>query len=145
MYQRILVAYNDSPESRAALQACIGLAPPPTTQVHLVGVIHLGTYLLAGEHVCEAVLAAEKQKMEASLQESAQLLERSGIPIKTHLEIGEPIDVIKHLVEALHIQLVIVGHARNKPLSLRWWRGSADAVLVEKLHCNVLVAADQPV
>jgi hypothetical protein len=25
---------------------------------------------------------------------------------------------------------------------MRWWRGSMDAVLVEKVRCSVLVAAD---
>jgi nucleotide-binding universal stress UspA family protein len=48
------------------------------------------------------------------------------------------------LVEKLGIELVIVGHSRHKPLALRWWRGSVDALLVERVRCNLLVAADVP-
>lgn len=145
MFDRILVAYNESPESLAAMDACARMVELGHPTVHLAGVIHLGTYLLAGEHICETVLSSEKTRMEASLQEQAKRLAALGAQVHQHLEVGEPIDVIEQLVTRLKIQLVIVGHARNKPLSLRWWRGTADATLVEKLHCHILVAADQPV
>ena len=58
MFQKILVAYNESPESRAALQACLRLAPGPETEVHRVGIMNVGTYLMAGEHVCEGPLGS---------------------------------------------------------------------------------------
>lgn len=142
MYQKILVAYNDSPESRAALHACLRLAPGPSAEIHLVGVINMGTYLMAGEHVCEAVLAAEKYKIDNELEKSHALLADAGLNVIDHLQAGEPVDVIREMVEKLGIELVIVGHSRNKPLAMRWWRGSADAMLVEKIRCSVLVAAD---
>jgi nucleotide-binding universal stress UspA family protein len=142
MYQKILVAYNDAPESRSALHACLRLAPGPSAEIHLVGVINVGTYLMAGEHVCEAVLAAEKYKIDNELAASHALLADAGLNVIDHLQVGEPVNIISELVEKLGIELVIVGHSRNKPLAMRWWRGSADAMLVEKIRCNVLVAAD---
>lgn len=141
MFQKILVAYNDLPESRSALQACLQLAPGPSAEIHLVGVINVGTYLMAGEHVCETVLAAEKYKIDQDMAACHNLLADTGLKVIDHLQAGEPVDVISALVEKLAIELVIVGHARNKPLALRWWRGAADANLVEKIRCNVLVAA----
>jgi nucleotide-binding universal stress UspA family protein len=141
VYRKILVAYNDSPESRAALQACLHLGPGPSADIHLVGVINIGTYLMAGEHVCETVLAAEKYKIDQDMAACHAVLAEAGLQVIDHLQAGEPVDVIGDLVDKLGIELVIVGHARNKPLALRWWRGSADANLVEKIHCNVLVAA----
>ncbi len=142
MFQKILVAYNEMPESRSALQACIQLAPGPSAEIHLLGVINVGTYLMAGEHVCEAVLAAEKYKIDNELASSHALLTDAGLHVTDHLQAGEPVNVISELVEKLGIELVIVGHSRKKPLAMRWWRGSADATLVEKIRCNVLVAAD---
>jgi nucleotide-binding universal stress UspA family protein len=142
LYQKILVAYHDSPESRSALQACLRLEPGPSAEIHLVGVINVGTYLMAGEHVCETVLAAEKDKIDQELAACHKILADAGMKVIDHLQAGEPVDVIGSLVENLGIDLVIVGHARNKPLALRWWRGSADANLVEKIRCNVLVAAE---
>ena len=125
MFQKILVAYNESQESRAALQACMRLAPGPEAEVHLVGIMNVGTYLMAGEHVCEAVLAAEKDKIDSQVNATHAILAEAGLNVIDHVCAGEPVAVITDLVDKLGIELVIVGHARSKPLSLRWWRGSA--------------------
>lgn len=146
MYSKILIAYNGSPESRSALHECIRLAPSPSAQIHLVVVVTPPPYLLVGEYAAAAVLsveeglAAEKQKMEKEIAAGAALLSEAGLQVRSHLEVGEPADVIQDLVERLGIELVIVGHASHKPFALRWWRGSVDAVLVEKVRCSVLVA-----
>jgi nucleotide-binding universal stress UspA family protein len=52
--------------------------------------------------------------------------------------------VISRMVESLGIDLVIVGHRRSKNFALRWWRGSVDAMLVERVRCSILVAGDRP-
>jgi nucleotide-binding universal stress UspA family protein len=51
------------------------------------------------------------------------------------------VSVIEELAHDLHIDLVIVGHSRQKPVALSWWRGSTDTLLVEKLRCSLLVAS----
>lgn len=148
MYQRILIAYNGSAESQAALRECIRLAPLPPAEIHLLVVVDPPPYLLVGEYAAAAVLnveeelAAEKEKMEAELNRGRSLLEEAGLTVHRHLEIGDPVTVITELVEQLNIDLVIVGHSRHKPLALRWWRGSKDALLVEKIRCSLLVASD---
>ena len=58
--------------------------------------------------------------------------------------VGEPVDVLTKLVTELGIDLLILGHPRSKSFALRWWRGSVDAVLIERVRCSVLVAADAP-
>lgn len=149
MYSKILIAYNGTPESRIALHECIRLAPGPAAQIHLVVVVTPPPYLLVGEYAAAAVLsveeglAAEKQKMEKEISAGHTLLAEAGLSVTSHLEVGEPADVIEDLVERLGIELVVVGHARHKPFALRWWRGSVDAVLVEKIRCSVLVASER--
>ena len=142
MFQKILVAYNESRESRAALQACIRLGPGPQTEVHLVGIMNIGTYLMAGEHVCEAMLAAEKGKIDSEVNANHAILAEAGMNVIDHVCAGEPAAVIIDLVEKLGIELVVIGHARSKPLAMRWWRGSNDTLLTEKIRCNILIAAD---
>lgn len=148
MYKRILVAYNGTQESRLALQECIRLAPDPSSQIHLLAVVIPPPYLLVGEYAAAAVLSmeeglsAEKEKMQQELLEGCGLFQNAGLTVTTHIEIGEPVNVIQELVEKLSIDLVIVGHSRHKPLALRWWRGSMDALLIEKIRCSILVAAD---
>jgi len=148
MYNNILVAYNGSEESHAALRECVQLSPPEQAQIHLLVVVDPPPYLLVGEYAAAAVLnveeelAAEKKKMEGELVRGQSMLAEAGLNVHTHLEIGDPVTVITELVNRLAIDLVIVGHSRHKPLALRWWRGSKDAVLVEKIRCSLLVASD---
>ena len=147
MYRTILVAYNGSPESRYALHECIKLAPGSQSEVHLVVVITPPPYLLVGEYAAAAVLsveeglAAEKQKMEQEIAAGHALLADAGLNVIDHLEVGEPADIIQELSNQLNADLVIVGHSRQKAFALRWWRGSIDAVLLEKIRCSLLVAA----
>lgn len=147
MYRKILVAYNGSPESRYALHECIRLAPGTSAEVHLVVVVTPPPYLLVGEYAAAAVLSveegliAEKQKMQSEIAAGHALLAEAGLTVIDHLEVGEPADIIEELSDRLAVELVIVGHARQKPFALRWWRGSMDAVLLERIRCSLLVAA----
>ena len=147
MYQTILVAYNGTPESRVALQECLRLRPPPSAAIHLLAVVSPPPYLLVGEFAAAAVLSVEegltveKEKMTKELEAGAAMLTESGLNVIPHLEVGEPVSVIEQLAHELQVELVIVGHSRQKPMALRWWRGSTDTLLVEKLRCSLLVAS----
>lgn len=148
MYKKILVAYNGTQESRLALQECLRLAPDPSSQVHILAVVIPPPYLLVGEYAAAAVLSmeeglnTEKENMRQQLQHECSMFQEAGLSVATYVEVGEPVNVIQELVEKLGIELVIVGHSRQKPLALRWWRGSLDALLIEKIRCSILVAAD---
>jgi len=146
MYRNILVAYNGTPESRLALHECIRLAPGPSAEIHLLAVIMPIPFLLAGEFAAAVPSVeeeqAERKAMEQVLEAGRTLLADAGLNVTTHLELGEPANVIADMVNKLGIELVIVGHSRQKPFAMRWWRGSTDTTLVEKIRCSVLVAAD---
>jgi nucleotide-binding universal stress UspA family protein len=80
--------------------------------------------------------------METDLKTAHGLLAAKGINVIDHLVIGEPVDVLTKLVAELGIDLLILGHPRSKSFALRWWRGSVDAILIERVRCSILVAAD---
>lgn len=148
MYRKILVAYNGTVESHAALQECIRLSPPPSTEIHLLAVVNPPPSVIIGEYATVSMLGieeeimAEKQKMEQELAEGHACLREAGLKVQTHIEVGEPVPTIANLVEQLGIELVIVGHSRHKSLAMRWWRGATDALLLEKIRCSLLVATD---
>lgn len=142
MYRKILVAYNGLPESRSALHECIRIAPGPSAEIHLLAVVHLSSYLMGEEYVPEDAIAIEEQKMKQELTEGHALMAAAGLNVIEHLEVGEPVNVIGGLVDKLGIELVIVGHSRHKTFAMRWWRGSVNALLVDRVKCGVLVAAD---
>src|SRR6185503_8082022 len=99
-------------------------------------------HLLAGEYVPEVALADEREHMETDLKTAHGLLAAKGINVIDHLVVGEPVDVLTKLVAELGIDLLILGHPRSKSFALRWWRGSVDAILIERVRCSILVAAD---
>ena len=143
MYRKILVAYNGAPESRSALDEAIRVAPDASIEVHLAGVVHYpSAYLLAGEYVPEVALADEREHMAADLKTAHAVLADKGLNVIDHLVVGEPVDVITKLVEQLGIELLILGHPRSRSFALRWWRGSVDALLLERVRCSILIAAD---
>ena len=143
MYSRILVAYNGTPESRSALDEAARIAPGATVEVHLAGVVHYpAAYLLAGEYVPEVALTDEREHMEADLRNARTRLAGSGLNVTEHLLVGEPVDVLSKLAEKLNVDLLILGHPRTKSFAMRWWRGSLDALLIERVRCSILIAAD---
>lgn len=143
MYRKILVAYNGTPESRSALDEAVRLVQDASIEVHLAAVVHYpSAYLLAGEYVPEVALADEREHMEADLKDAHALLAGKGLNVIDHLVVGEPVDVLSKLTSELGIDLLILGHPRSKSFALRWWRGSVDAILIERVRCSILVAAD---
>lgn len=143
MYQRILVAFDGSPESRLAVDECSQLTVVSGREIHLVCVLHdPSPYLLAGEFVPEPALAVDRSRMNADLKQAAAKLGERGFSVTTHLEDGEPVDVITRMVDSLKIDLLIIGHRRSRRFALRWWRGSVDSMLIERVRCSILIATD---
>jgi nucleotide-binding universal stress UspA family protein len=145
MYRKILVAFDGSPESRLAVDECAHLITVSGREIHLACVVHdPSPYLLAGEFVPEPALAVDRSRMEADLKEASARLTERGFSVTTHLEDGEPVEVISKLCLSLGIDLLIVGHRRTKKFAFRWWRGSIDSMLIDRVRCSILVAGDQP-
>jgi nucleotide-binding universal stress UspA family protein len=146
MYRRILVAYDGSPESRLAVDECVHLSLQPERHIHLACVLHdPSPYLLAGEFVPAPTLEIDRTRSEKDLKDAAARLIERGFSVTTHLLDGEPVEVITRLVDTLRIDLLIVGHKRSKKWALRWWRGSVDALLIERVRCSILLASEPAV
>lgn len=141
-YRKILVAYNGAPESRAAVEEAARFGAEPGTEVHVAAVMNTAAYLVAGEYVPEMTLAAGREELEADLKDVEGKLASRGLNVRSHLVIGEPVDVLARLVESLGVDLLIVGHSRAKSFAMRWWRGSVDTMLIERVRCSILIAAD---
>lgn len=157
MYRHILVAYHGSSTHHSALHECQRMLPAHTqahaqadTQalVHVLVVVdapqtpvvsELGTFV---ETTYEADLQQERDRAQEEATQACTMLQDHGVKTTLQVECGDPVEIIAAAVEALGIDLVIIGHSRQKPFALRWWRGATDAILVERVRCSVLVAAD---
>ena len=142
-YRKILVAYNGAAESAAAVEEAARLGAEPGVEVHVAAVMNTAAYLVAGEYVPEMTLATGRDELEADLKEVETKLAARGLAVTSHLVVGEPVDVIARLVEKLAVDLLVLGHSRAKSFAMRWWRGSVDTMLIERVHCSILIAADK--
>ena len=140
MYSKILVAYDGTPESKSALRECICIEPHASAVIHLLAVVQLSAYGMAGGYAPEIAFTTKTQMMEQELERGREQLASAGLKVITHLKIGEPVDVIGALADQLGIELIIVGHSRRKTFAMRWWRGAMDALLVERVKSSILVA-----
>ena len=131
MYQRILVAYDGSDASRLAIDECAHLTPVTGREVHVACVIHdPSAFVLPGEFVPEPLLDSERDDVGRDLEMAAGALRERGFSVSTHLLDGEPVDVL------------VIGHRRNKKFATRWWRGRIDALLIERVRCAILIAGE---
>jgi nucleotide-binding universal stress UspA family protein len=149
MYRKILIAYNGTLESRSALYECIRLSPKPETEVHVLAVVVPPPLIIGGSDVVlafneEEDIAVEKARLREELFEAQKLLSEAGFPSVTHLETGEPVDVIESLASSLGVDLLIVGHSRHRSWATRWWKGATDAMLIERIQCSLLIAPSTP-
>lgn len=141
-YNKILVAYNGAAESQAALEEAAALGSDPDVEIHVAAVMNTAAYLVAGEYLPEMTLAAGRDELQADMKAAEARLAARGLKVQSHFVIGEPVEVIARLVGTLSIDLLILGHSRSKSFAMRWWRGSVDAKLMERVRCSILIAAD---
>jgi nucleotide-binding universal stress UspA family protein len=143
MFRRILVAFDGSAASRLALDECMRLKPGPDVDVHLVGILHPPPiYLLAGEFVAEPPADDGRDALEADMDAARAQLVATGMKVHAQIQSGDPVDIMTKLVQQLDVDLVVLGHPRSTRFAQRWWRGDVDALLIERVRCSILIAAD---
>jgi nucleotide-binding universal stress UspA family protein len=149
MYKRILVAYNGTIESRTALHECINLSRVTKSEVHLLIIVHhpitpgnlWPDFAFPLTDYADSNFGNSLKEHQLKLEEGYQQLETAGITAMKHLEMGEPVEVIERLAKDLDINLVIVGHSKRQSRAFRWWTGTTDAKLTEKIQCSLLIAS----
>lgn len=142
-FENILLAYDGSEKGRVALRRSKQLLMSEgVQQVHLLAVVPLTGAVAAAEgFYTESMYEAERERIEAVLDEGVSLLEQEGIEARGHLRAGEPSHQIARLANDLEADLVVVGHQRRGVLA-RWWQGSVGASLLDRLNCSLLVAQE---
>lgn len=141
MYRKILIAYNGSPESRAALEECTRMTHLEEREFHLLGVVHQpAPYLIAPEFVPLTLDDDGRRQMQEMIDKEVAWLRGMNMTVSGHVAIGEPVDQIVRVASELGVDLVVVGHRRNLSFAARWWRGSLKSALMERLHCSLLIA-----
>lgn len=145
MYRCILLAFDGSPEGRAALAEGMQLAALCGAGVHLVSVLETGAEGFGeGVHPLERFDHSGVAHLRAVVDAGLEQLRARGISApEGHLAFGRPLEQITKLAARIDADLVVVGH-RHRGRLQQWWDGSLSRELLDRLRCSLLIAAPRP-
>ncbi len=143
-YKKILLCYDGTLEGRKALRCGADLARDLNAETHLLSVVDMRTSIAQSAGLLTDVACGRfEETAREILQEGVNRLRERGVQAEGHFAFGYPIDEIANLAAELKVDLVVVGHRRRSGLS-RWWMGSGNTQLLDRVDCSILVACSSP-
>jgi len=137
--ETIGVGFDGSPESRAALQAAVGLARASDAEVEIIGVALPYAELTPGPWAfgwqASASRADFEERMRGRVESAAAGLPR-GVRSSHRCQVGNPTEVL--LDASRELDLLVLGSRGYGP-ARRLLLGSVSARIVREAHCPVLV------
>jgi nucleotide-binding universal stress UspA family protein len=141
VYQRVLLCYDGSRESRDALKQGGELVAALKAETHVLLVSTVSYRAAAHAVVTEVLFDAEHSACDTVLKEGLDWLRERGVEATPHIVMGWPSDVIPQMARELDVDLIVVGHIPRTRFA-RWWAGQGNASLLDRVHCSVLIALD---
>ena len=141
MFQKLIAAYNESPESERALISAIQLAKIVNSELQTITVMAelpaYTAYAGAADASFSRVLKDDRLKFYERLQQKAHALARShGIDLRSHLIEGRGVEAIVDFLREQKADLLVIGlHQRDFYISRLW---STVYELAQEAPCSVL-------
>ena len=141
MYQRIAVAYDQSPEAARALTAAVRLAKALNASLQSVTAMEklppYAAYAASIDAPVMVTLEEDRRKYYDHLQDQARAAAaREGLEIATNLIDGEEVDSIVNFVCEHKVDLLVIGiHRRSSRVSRMW---STVYTIAQNVPCSVL-------
>jgi nucleotide-binding universal stress UspA family protein len=141
VFDKIVIAYDDSPGARRALQIAVELAKTrPGVEITAIAVeAHLPHYgATVGE--VEEERAVEEQACQRWLRAAEAYADEHKVKLHTAIRAGHPAQELLHAAERHDADLVILGHTGHFAI---WGRflGSTVEKVSRHAKCSVLIAA----
>jgi nucleotide-binding universal stress UspA family protein len=141
MFQKVVVAYNESPEAERALISAIRLTKIMNGELQTVTVMaDLPAYTAfasVADFSLPQALREDREKFYEHLQEKAHSLARShGIELRSHVMEAHGVEPIVDFLRAQKADLLVIGlHQRDFYISRLW---STVYELAQESPCSVL-------
>lgn len=140
MYRKILLAYDGSTFSAAALKQGAELAAICKAELHLLSIASTSGGMAIGEAAgSEDVLGQAERQLEQLVADTVKALRERRIDVVATLREGDPASQIADYARQIHADLLVLGHTQRGVLS-RWLEGSVGARLLAHPPCSLLVA-----
>jgi nucleotide-binding universal stress UspA family protein len=141
MFQKIVVAYNESPEAKRALASGMELAKSLSAQLHIVTVMAdlpvYAAYAAAVDSSLPNILHEDRHAFYQALQEDATTLaEDHSLAVTSHLIEGDQVESLVHFLREQKSDLLVVGLHRRDLYIARLW--STVYELAQEAPCSVL-------
>ena len=139
MFQNILLAYNGSVHSAAALKQAADLALLSNAKLHILGiVVTTGAMAFAqGESTIDLV-EVERSRIQQTVETAATELSGQGVNVAFSIRKGDPAEEIVSYACKIKADLAVLGHT-EKGVIARWFQGSIGAQLLSHLPCSLLI------
>jgi len=120
-FSRMLLVYDDTAESQAALHRCSQLSLALCAQVDVVSIVDSVTASatcagMLSDLACSSMEAHARHAIDTAVGHLSNL----GVTAYGFVKYGRPVDVIPLHAAAFHADIVVVGHRVRKGLE-RWW------------------------
>jgi nucleotide-binding universal stress UspA family protein len=138
MYQRILLAYDGSPDGREALAQARNLATMSGATVRLVAIIDPMENIMLVEGM--SFIPDDRRFVTKSvLDAGVRRLQGAGCAASNDVRYGNPAEQIVLSAKEMNADLIVIGH-RDQGTLARWLNGSVGASILHHPPCSVLVA-----
>lgn len=146
---KVIIGIDDSPQSNAAVEMAKTMAWPPGTRFIVLSAVRveLGAYSLADAGGATVIQEIQERQTKAHEELAARVerdLKAAGLLTTGRVETGDPRDVLVHVAEDEHADLLIVGsHGRTGIAKMLL--GSVASHVVAHAPCGVWVVKRPPV
>lgn len=140
MYQKILLAYDGSPDGREALAQAKNLASMSGATVRLLAIIDPSENMLVVEGM-SFVPDNQRFVTQSVLDAGVKRLQGAGCAATNDVKYGNPAEQIVLSAREMEADLIVVGH-RDQGSLARWLNGSVGASILHHPPCSVLVAVN---
>ena len=138
MYQKILLAFDGSPDGREALAQAEKMASACGATVHLLAIIDPSESMLIVEAM-SFIPDNQRFVIQAVLDEGVERLRRAGCTATGELKYGKPTEQVILSARDINADLIVIGH-RDQGTLARWLNGSVGESIMHQPPCSVLVA-----
>ena len=144
VYQKILLAYDGTTSSSAALRQSVDLARHCKAELHLLGVVAATTATAVAEGFGGGtdIWGQDHDYLQQALDTAAHDLGGQGLSVSTSIRFGSPGIEIATCAHEIKADLVVVGHT-GKGVLARLFQASVGAELLNNLPCSLLVATGE--
>jgi len=137
MYNKILVGYDGSENSKKALSVALEIAKNFNSCLEVVSAVHLPDFADIRDEI-NGIYEDARSYFEAALNEVKELAEREGVEIHTKIVVGHTVETLIEIAKKDKVDLIVVG-SRGLTGLKRYLLGSVSRGIVAYAPCSVLI------